>query len=515
MSDYKRLEYNNLNHALEDLNARDMGRYFLCDCPSCQHHEAFMYKGTNFLNCNRENECGEKFVLRYREKSKHQYKGEYRKKQDRSQEKTQLSAQQSKERQWATRFLNFVKNNTNNELDGFRGLSSETCSNFIANLHHEKMVKYFFENTKSLFKKDYTKLNFITKRNLFMPIYDEDGQVDRILMRSTIDNNLGQKEVQLVLNPNAENDYFIDVKPEHEFVCVTEGPIDGFSYREVKPDIGVMAQSGSRKVNSLQNYIRNHKEKFSNKTFILSFDQDRAGRIARYKWIEFLKEENLRFTEMIGFPENIKDANDWLQKDRDEFKQTLENVISDYNSLLIIDKEKWIIEKIHAPKDDIDHKYYRLYTRDMVIGNVKVHKQTNEVTPPIGTDTGERIRFSPFLKNAISKISHEVIPYYQKCPLFIKNVDLKKIKDNKVYSYEEINNKERYITFQKDHVIFERIPFAETSKGEKMMFIQNAWILTTTEEKIFESLKQKQEKEAVPVTVKNKAENKNLEYERV
>ncbi|WP_025731380.1 toprim domain-containing protein [Heyndrickxia ginsengihumi] len=515
MSEYNKLTYTTLNHALEDLNAQDMGRYFLCNCPSCKHHEAFMYKGTNFLNCNRENACGEKFILNFKEKDQNKEEIYSKKYSNEKKDSVHLTSEQRKAREWATKFINYVKNKTKNELDGFRGLSEDNCSNFIANLHNEKMVKHFFEQTKCLFKKDYTKLSFITKRNIIMPIYGEDEQIDRILMRSTIEENLGQKEVQLVLNPNAVNDYFFNVKPENEYVVVTEGPIDGYSYKEVVPNIGVISQSGSRKINSIQNFIRNHKDQFVDKTFILSFDQDRAGKIARFKWIEFLKEENLSFTEMTGFPENIKDANEWLQKDREGFRKSIENVIELNESLMILDKEKLALERIHAQDNDYKNDWFRIYTKDLVIGNIKVDKQTKEVIPPYGTDSQERIHFSPNLREAIKKRVSESLPYYQKCVLFIQNVDTDKIKDNKIYSLGKLDNKERLITFQKDHFIFENVPFVETSKGENMMFIQNVWIAPEAEKKIFNNLKDYQKNKAAPVTVRKSAYTKTIEYERV
>src|SRR5690625_7688468 len=66
---YKRLVYQNIENALDELNAEDKGRYYICNCPECNEHEAFIYKNnTNFIQCNRENHCGERMLLQFHEK---------------------------------------------------------------------------------------------------------------------------------------------------------------------------------------------------------------------------------------------------------------------------------------------------------------------------------------------------------------------------------------------------------------------------------------------------------------
>src|SRR5699024_10844875 len=66
---YKRLVYQNIENALDELNAEDKGRYYICNCPECNEHEAFIYQNnTNFIQCKRENHRGERMLLQFHEK---------------------------------------------------------------------------------------------------------------------------------------------------------------------------------------------------------------------------------------------------------------------------------------------------------------------------------------------------------------------------------------------------------------------------------------------------------------
>src|SRR5699024_3508527 len=66
---YKRLVYQNIENALDELNAEDKGRYYICNCPECNEHEAFIYKNnTTCSQRDRENQCGGRMRLQFQEK---------------------------------------------------------------------------------------------------------------------------------------------------------------------------------------------------------------------------------------------------------------------------------------------------------------------------------------------------------------------------------------------------------------------------------------------------------------
>src|SRR5690625_2486246 len=103
----KKLQYNSIDDALNELNAQDRGRYFLCTCPECDKEEAFIYKNNlSFIQCNRENYCGERMILEYKEKvnekeiQKQQLSADY----------TNLSNDQMNSMDWAVRSFHHIKN---------------------------------------------------------------------------------------------------------------------------------------------------------------------------------------------------------------------------------------------------------------------------------------------------------------------------------------------------------------------------------------------------------------------
>jgi len=57
---YSRLD---IVSALEELQPQDKGSYYLVTCPGCKKREAFIYKGSKAIICNRKNECKYKASL--------------------------------------------------------------------------------------------------------------------------------------------------------------------------------------------------------------------------------------------------------------------------------------------------------------------------------------------------------------------------------------------------------------------------------------------------------------------
>jgi DNA primase len=45
-------------NVLDDLNPIDKGNYYLLKCPQCGEQEAFLYKDSDYIICNRLNNCG-------------------------------------------------------------------------------------------------------------------------------------------------------------------------------------------------------------------------------------------------------------------------------------------------------------------------------------------------------------------------------------------------------------------------------------------------------------------------
>lgn len=314
----KKIQYRTIEEALNELNALDKGRYFLCTCPECQKDEAFIYKNNlRMIQCNRENHCGERFILEIVDRDDLKT---FRK------EKVYfpLTDEQKKELIDLTMFLKYMqKYPISPTLDrDYRGLSRETLRPFVADLRDSYTVKKMFRNAKSLFKKDYDKNEWMCKRNLVFPIYGDDRLVERILLRSSIEQNFEPKEIQLSLNPSKETkDFFIDIPKHANAIVIAEAILDGASFREIDTTVGILALTGAAKTRQITEYIKKNKRIFQNKQIILAMDNDEAGENAKNVIIKSLDEIEVKY-KVFDFPKNIKDANEYLVQDKESFKKT-------------------------------------------------------------------------------------------------------------------------------------------------------------------------------------------------
>ena len=316
------VEFADVNEALAELNAVDRGRYFLCTCPECEKNEAFMYKNNvNFIQCNRENECGESTFIRYREKVD-EISPKYK---ELMNSYPELNEQQVEAIDWYDRALNHMSDSASPTLEGgYRGLSEDVTKEFVADFQSEGLVGFMFDKIKPLLQKDYSNNDWMKKRNLVLPIRGDDGNVERVLLRSSIKPDIEPKEIQLVVNPSKETrDFFIDVSNEAETVVIAEALFDGLSFKEIDPAIGVVALTGSSKTRGLKEYINQNRGLFQNKNIILAMDNDKAGWKANQDLMTTLNDCRINY-EFFQYPEHVNDPNEFLQHDRNGFARSLE-----------------------------------------------------------------------------------------------------------------------------------------------------------------------------------------------
>lgn len=314
------LQYRNIEEALSELNALDKGRYFLCTCPECQHHEAFIYKNNlKMIQCNRENQCGERMMLQFVEKEG------FKTLQENQKVYSDLTSEQVKDLHQLTSLLRYMqKYPMSPTLDkDYRGLSRDALRPFVADLRDSETVKKMFLNGKSLFMKDYDENTWMCKRNLIFPIYGEDGLVERLLLRSSLDPNMEPKEIQLSVNPSKDTrDFFIDVQRNSKVIVVTEAILDGAAFREVDSNVGLIALTGSAKTRKLKEYLiqNQNSSTLRDKSIILALDNDKAGEKASEEIIKTLKDIKANY-EFFPFPRDIKDANEFLNDDKVKFNK--------------------------------------------------------------------------------------------------------------------------------------------------------------------------------------------------
>lgn len=323
----KEFVYRNIEEALGELRAQDKGRYFLCTCPECQHHEAFIYKNNlSFIQCNRGNHCGERMILHFEEKdnmmSFYPQEESY----------PDLSTEQRKALFGTTKLFQYMQKYVDSptiDKNGYRGLSRDTLSPFVVDLKDKRLVKRVFEVCQSLLGKDYSKSEWMCLRNLVFPIYGDDGVLDRILLRSSW-KELEPKEIQLIMNPSKETrDFFVDISEKSKTIVIGEAILDAASFREVDATVGILALTGIEKTRRLSDYLLEHRDDFQEKNIILALDDDEAGLEATKKLMDVLDKMDVDY-QVFPFPPTIKDANEYLNQDKKGFVHSYQRVLSSF-----------------------------------------------------------------------------------------------------------------------------------------------------------------------------------------
>jgi len=319
---HKKLVFHNIENALSDLNAEDKGRYYICNCPECNRYEAFMYKNNkHFIQCNRENHCGSRMILEFHEKGDI---AAYEQKMEKTY--PNLTTEQRESLDWSNRVFAYAKNHFKSEaLDhGYRGLSKQVTRGFVADLQHEDIVQHVFQKAEPLLNKDYSNNSWMCKRNLIFPLYGEDNTLDRALLRSSIDENLDPKEIQLIFNPSKETrDFFMDIPKNADNVVVSESILDALSFREVDENVGIIALTGATKTRQVKEYLAEYKERFTDKRFLIAMDDDKAGWKATRDIVNTIEEKGVGNNwTVFEYTSGTKDANENLQQNRKAFAKT-------------------------------------------------------------------------------------------------------------------------------------------------------------------------------------------------
>src|SRR5690625_679709 len=347
MSSNESMSFKNVEEMLEDRNAEDHGRYFLCDCPDCDEHEAFIYKNNpKMIMCNRAEECGEKTFVRYENVKS----AEEIRMQNLSVSYPDLSTKQAEALDWSRRAFEHVQKHTLSPTldEGYRGISKEISKEYIVDFVDEEIVKHMFNKMKPLWEKDYSKSSFMHERNIILPILDEKGHVDRMLLRSSINPDASPKEIQLVVNPSKESrDFFIELNNYSDVVVITEALFDGLSFKEIDPDVSFISLTGSTKTRQLTEYMKSNKESLEDKNISFALDDDKAGREAMDVLIGMVEKYEIGADwNIMNYPinENMKDPNDFLQEDRELFKGCYEQSINELKKDKKNHKEKEVNE---------------------------------------------------------------------------------------------------------------------------------------------------------------------------
>ncbi|HDR8042514.1 TPA: toprim domain-containing protein [Bacillus cereus] len=497
--------YQNVEEALAAVNAQDQGRYFLCTCPECNQPEAFIYKNNpQFLQCNRENVCGSSIVFEYEENKKvNDWKG----KQDIKD--PEITPEQRKEIDLVTKLLKHIQYNTENKnLESFRGMSRNTTQDFILDLEQEKLVKKMFEIAPNIFyskktmqnegkKINYASIPDMVKRNIVLPIYGDDGMIDRILLRSTIDPNLAKKEIQLQVNPKSNaKDYFKDIPKKATHIVIGESPIDAYSFREIDSGVGIYALTGSRKWRKVIEDIKSNKDALQDKVFIIATDNDKAGIEANENIKKALEEENLNYRSFKYQLEDIKDTNEYLQKNKQGFQQSYEAIKHNMWDKNLIDapklEQRLVINRLYrSDQKSIDRTQFKVSYEGLTLHNIAIDNPPGSVNIP-GLEANKLLvevdkRMEGFLKHIAQKAPKN--QDYQDIVIPTKN---SKPAQLKILSYKKENDMTRKVSFQIGEIIVRDAEVNSLPGGEDPMVFyprhSNRTTLVTGTEEFNENL---------------------------
>ena len=317
----------NCSEFLENIQAVDKGKYYVCICPECKKKEGFLFKDDLqkalvnpkhkvAIHCNRKSECGMTTQIQLSTSESAQ---------------TSIPTPSDDEilhmNQIGVKKIEMLVDYLSSTMDyssfpSWRGISASTLQKYEILLYPQTMRKFLssFPNSYDLDFFDRS----LYEKNLLIPVKDFDGSILRLLLRTTDpekEKEYGfRQEVNLPLVINrGELWNRKDIRSNSPFLFVTEGVPDALSIKEIDPSLGVVALPGVAKYRQLLDLIKN--EKNFTKQIILCFDSDKAG----FKFKEKFKEESRKMNlNCIPFPlQGFKDINEFLLKD----KKNLERLI--------------------------------------------------------------------------------------------------------------------------------------------------------------------------------------------
>ena len=195
-----------------------------------------------------------------------------------------------------------------------RGISNKTLK--------ENGVFYYSKGFEQIVNSDELKRSFSKKyrnksykgRNIFIPIFDIDGKLVRILLRST--KNVEKKEIGLMLIQGSTEVWNLKdiLDSKKKTVVITEGVYDALSFREVNKKLGIVSLPGVRKYRQIISIVKDNIDICKDKTFVIATDNDEAGQKAKEKLIEEFEKMEINYkTFDLGIH---KDANEFLQENR-------------------------------------------------------------------------------------------------------------------------------------------------------------------------------------------------------
>lgn len=344
---------------------KEHGNYYVCQCPSCGENEAFIYKSNMYsIKCNRENECGETTKVRFENKIKN-----YKKPNN-----AELEKRSEIQRKVTTDFFKSKAFNYPEGFESYRGLEREIL-NKAGMLYFDKPQTYRDTNVNLI-------INNSDKYNLAFPFYNK-GLVERIVFRSIDDNNF-LKEIGMPTSLSERNIDFMKLDLNKDVIIISESILDGLSIKQ-SYDAGVIAMRGVGKTNQISEWINKNIHKFRDKTFLISLDNDEAGKTRTARLTTLFDDKNIAYINLAATLNKEKDFNELLQKiGREKFSKQIDNYINSSIEQLVSNNENDLAfrqARNHlsvAFESDESSKYINMMTNNVDVGIVNSYLLNNQ-----------------------------------------------------------------------------------------------------------------------------------------
>lgn len=361
-----KLEYKDFDQLQNDLNAVKKKNYYICDCPKCNKHEAYIYESNlNVIHCNRQNECGENTVVKY-------------------QNQKRIISKETKDEKFLDRkqlrgTLNvmLMQGSSHEQIlrvDNYRGLNSNQIHN-VYDLNKLDLLSELQKNIdipgiKQLYASRISK--FVSdgnKRNIIHTIRNEKGDIERVLLRSNT-HELDIKEKQITLVENASGLFTHNIDKDVIMIC--ESHLDALSGVSVNDNVGYIALTGVNRTNQLFEYIDKNYDDLFDKRLIVAMDNDNAGNKASNK-IRLKLEELGIINCTLRYKSQDKDLNDMLNNDLQKLSRSVNESYS-YISNISFSSEQ---QKVRQTTKHVNKKISLISTDSNKLLNLTKQVESN------------------------------------------------------------------------------------------------------------------------------------------
>lgn len=227
--------------------------------------------------------------------------------------------------------------------------------------------KYKLGTCNSGIEKIYSELGMKSHPNMrnhkyMIPCYDENNNLRFIVARNYQEPlQEGNKKTWNIkgLQTYFLNQYYLEGVniEEGDIIVITESWGDALAVESINSKVKVVALHSVNNIKRVGELLTNNIDKFHKNKFIIAFNNDEPkdngqapGKTATKKAIKIMEQLNLEYK--VFMPTKYNDLNEWLLSDKNEFINSLEEVIDKLNCIENINLKGNLIEAFFSWIDD-------------------------------------------------------------------------------------------------------------------------------------------------------------------